>query len=51
MKILSELCPKNAAYYGNRSAAYLMINKFSEAIEDCKTSTNIDPNFVKVLEF
>ena len=42
-----ELCPKSAAYYGNRSAAYLMINKYKEAIEDAKMSTRLDENFVK----
>lgn len=42
-----ELCPKNAAYYGNRAAAYLMINKHKETIADAQMSTRLDPNFVK----
>lgn len=42
-----NLCPNNAAYYGNRAAAYIMIYKYKEAIEDSKKSTSIDENFVK----
>lgn len=42
-----ELCPKNASYYGNRAAAYLMINKFKECIDDSKTAIDIDPKFIK----
>jgi tetratricopeptide (TPR) repeat protein len=41
------LCPNNAAYYGNRAAAYIMVYKYKEAIEDSKKSTSIDENFVK----
>ena len=43
-----ELCPSNAAYYGNRAAAYMMIQKHKLAIEDSKLATGIDPTFVKV---
>lgn len=42
-----ELCPNTAAYYGNRAAAYMMIKKFKEAIEDSRAAIAIDPNFVK----
>lgn len=42
-----ELCPDTASYYGNRAAAYMMIQKYKLAIEDSKTATSIDPNFVK----
>lgn len=42
-----ELCPSTAAYYGNRAAAYMMIQKYNLAIEDSKTAIKIDPNFVK----
>lgn len=42
-----DLCPKNAAYYGNRAAAYLMINKHKQCLDDSKAATSIDPNFVK----
>ncbi len=44
-----ELCPNNASYYGNRAAAYIMIKKYKEAIEDSKASTSIDDSFVKVI--
>ena len=43
-----DLCPKNAAYYGNRAAAYLMLNNYKETIEDAKKSTSLDDKFVKV---
>jgi tetratricopeptide (TPR) repeat protein len=46
--IFTELCPKNAAYYGNRAAAFIMINKYKETIDDASTCTRLDPNFVKV---
>lgn len=42
-----ELCPNTAAYYGNRAAAYMMIKKFRDAVNDSKIATQIDPNFVK----
>lgn len=42
-----ELCPNNASYYGNRAAAYLMINKYKECIDDSKSATTIDSKFVK----
>ncbi len=41
------MCPDNAAYYGNRAAAYLMISKHKETIEDSKMCTRLDQNFVK----
>lgn len=39
---------KTATYFGNRSAAYLMVQQFEQAIDDCHTATQIDPKFVKV---
>jgi DnaJ family protein C protein 7 len=42
-----ELCPKCAAYYGNRSAAYMMLSKYMLALEDARMSTQIDPQFTK----
>ncbi len=41
------MCPNNASYYGNRAAAYLMINKYKECIDDSKSATLIDSKFVK----
>ena len=42
-----DICPDNAAYYGNRAAAYFMLDKFKETIEDSKRSVSIDEKFVK----
>ncbi|URE36347.1 40S ribosomal protein S10 [Musa troglodytarum] len=40
------ICEK-AVYYSNRAAAYTNIKKYSEAIEDCIKSIEIDPNYSK----
>lgn len=42
-----ELVSDNAAYYGNRSAAYLALGKHKDAINDAKIATSIDENYVK----
>ena len=44
----TELCPTTAAYYGNRSAAYMMMTKYDRALDDARRATQIDPTFVKV---
>eukprot|EP01135_Chromosphaera_perkinsii_P002851 Nk52_evm6s229 gene=Nk52_evmTU6s229 len=41
------LHPDNPAYYGNRSAAYMMLNKFKNALDDALKGVSIDSNFVK----
>ncbi|KAL2974981.1 hypothetical protein AAZX31_14G133800 [Glycine max] len=38
---------KSAVYYCNRAAAYTQINKYTEAIQDCLRSIEIDPNYTK----
>ncbi|KAL5149753.1 Small glutamine-rich tetratricopeptide repeat-containing protein alpha [Glycine soja] len=38
---------KSAVYYCNRAAAYTQINKYTEAIQDCLRSIEIDPNYSK----
>lgn len=43
-----RLLPSCAAYYGNRSATYMMLNKFHDALEDAKQATTIDKEFTKV---
>ena len=43
-----RLLPTCAAYYGNRSATYMMLNKFTDALEDAKQATSIDKEFTKV---
>ena len=42
-----ELCPNHAAYYGNRSAAYVRLNDYAKALEDARKSVQIDPKFIK----
>lgn len=42
-----ELCPNTAAYYGNRAACYMMLNKFSEALEDARKVIQLDPTMIK----
>ncbi|KAK7385196.1 hypothetical protein VNO78_30909 [Psophocarpus tetragonolobus] len=42
-----SLHEKSAVYYCNRAAAYTQINKYTEAIQDCLRSIEIDPNYSK----
>merc|ERR1712045_815630 len=42
-----DLCPQCVAFYGNRSACYLMLGQPRQALEDARTSTNLDPDFTK----
>ncbi|XP_071101126.1 dnaJ homolog subfamily C member 7-like [Haliotis cracherodii] len=42
-----NLCPSCSAYYGNRAATYIMLNKYKEALEDSRKAIQIEPNFVK----
>jgi len=42
-----DLCPQSAAFYGNRSACYLMLGQPKLALEDAKTATTLDPDFTK----
>ena len=43
-----NLMPDKAAYYGNRAAAYMMVNNFPNALDDSVRSVEKDPNFFKV---
>eukprot|EP01147_Barroeca_monosierra_P001057 gene1057-4289_t len=38
---------KDPIYYGNRAAACISLSKFEAAIEDCKASLALNPNYVK----
>jgi hypothetical protein len=40
--------PDKAAYYGNRAAAYMMINNYPSALDDSVKSVEKDPSFFKV---
>jgi tetratricopeptide (TPR) repeat protein len=42
-----NLVPTDAMYYANRAAAYLMLNKFKDVLEDCAKTHAIDPLHVK----
>ncbi|KAL3854349.1 hypothetical protein ACJMK2_013622 [Sinanodonta woodiana] len=42
-----NLCPTCAAYYGNRSATFMMLNKYAEALEDARQAIRLDGQFVK----
>ncbi|CAG2240095.1 DNAJC7 [Mytilus edulis] len=42
-----NLCPKFAAYYGNRAAVYMMLSKYKDALEDARQSVKLDDAFVK----
>ncbi|XP_019854968.1 PREDICTED: dnaJ homolog subfamily C member 7-like [Amphimedon queenslandica] len=39
--------PDQASYYGNRSAAYMMLGHHQRALEDAQMAIKLDPNFVK----
>lgn len=41
------LCPENAAYYGNRSACYMMLGMYKKALEDAQKSVALDSSFTK----
>ena len=43
-----ELNPKDKTFYSNRAAAYMKLNLYAEAAEDCESATKIDPKFAKV---
>ncbi|XP_048509911.1 dnaJ homolog subfamily C member 7 [Athalia rosae] len=42
-----ELCPDAPAYYGNRAACYMMLDKYHDALADAKKCIAIDPKFIK----
>lgn len=42
-----ELCPNRASLYGNRAACYMMLGKYSEALEDARRAVNLEPTMVK----
>ncbi|XP_045119494.1 uncharacterized protein LOC123509333 [Portunus trituberculatus] len=42
-----DLCPDCAAYYSNRSACYMMLGKYIEALNDAREAVRLDKAFVK----
>ena len=37
-----------ASYYGNRSAAYLMLKDYAKALDDANIAIRLDENYIKV---
>uniref|UniRef100_A0A8D8UDQ7 DnaJ homolog subfamily C member 7 n=1 Tax=Cacopsylla melanoneura TaxID=428564 RepID=A0A8D8UDQ7_9HEMI len=44
-----NICPAVAAYYGNRSACYMMLGMYTYALDDAKHALSLDPKFSKAL--
>jgi DnaJ family protein C protein 7 len=42
-----ELASQLASYYGNRAAAFTMILKYQEALDDCDHAIQVDQKFIK----
>ncbi|GFG30261.1 hypothetical protein Cfor_11805 [Coptotermes formosanus] len=42
-----ELCPDSSAYYGNRSACYMMLHQYRNALDDARKSVALDSSYVK----
>lgn len=42
-----DLCPDCAAYYSNRSACYMMLGKYHDALNDAREAVRLDTTFVK----
>ncbi|KAG0176067.1 hypothetical protein DFQ28_000199 [Apophysomyces sp. BC1034] len=50
VKLYSEAIaasPSTTTYYANRAAALMMMAKYKEAAEDCRTATQLDPSNIK----
>ncbi|KAF7722006.1 hypothetical protein EC973_003789 [Apophysomyces ossiformis] len=50
VKLYSEAIdasPDTPTYYSNRAAALMMMGKYKEAAEDCRTTTTLDPDNIK----
>lgn len=45
---MTDMCPKNASYYGNRAATLMMLSRYREALEDSQQAVRLDDTFVKV---
>lgn len=45
-----EFNPKSEVYFCNRAAAYTNLDKFHEALDDCKKAIAINPDYKKLME-
>lgn len=43
----TDMCPKNASYYGNRAATLMMLCRYREALEDSQQAVRLDNSFMK----
>lgn len=43
----TALAPEDPSFYGNRAAAYLMLNRFQDSLADCQAAIRLDPGFTK----
>merc|ERR1711962_1138342 len=41
------ICPTCAAFYGNRSATYIMLNRYKDGLADAQYAIQLDTGFVK----
>jgi tetratricopeptide (TPR) repeat protein len=44
------MCPDQASFLGNRSAAYFMQKQYNDSLRDCQYALEIDPNMLKCLQ-
>lgn len=42
-----QLCPESAAFYGNRSACYMMLGDYKAALNDSRQAVALDDKFEK----
>ncbi|CAL8087988.1 unnamed protein product [Orchesella dallaii] len=42
-----EAMPTDAAYYGNRSACYMMLKRYKEALADVRQALQLEPKYAK----
>merc|ERR1712156_732050 len=42
-----NICPNCAAFYGNRSATYIMLNRYKDGLADAQYALQLDTGFVK----
>ena len=42
------MCPDCANYYNNRAAAFIMLDKYQQGLEDVQRALNIDNTLIKV---
>lgn len=51
MPLISEMCPKDPTNFNNRSACYMMMEQYDNAVTDANKVIQLDPSCVKVFYF